>query len=79
MVAKRKNGEGLSPSQVGNRYRKFFEEIGAMCETARKTQQASSGWRQNDKFELFKKIVEMFKEKTKALETELARTEKAEA
>jgi hypothetical protein len=78
MVAKRKNGEGLSPSQVGNRYRKFFEEIGAMCETARKTQQASSGWSQSDKFTLFKKMVEMFKEKTKALETELARTEKAE-
>ena len=78
MVAKRKNGEGLSPSQVGTRYRKFFEEIGAMCETARKTQQASSGWSQNDKFALFKKMVEMFKEKTKALETELARTEKAE-
>lgn len=78
MVAKRKNDEGLSPSQVGTRYRKFFEEIGAMCETARTTQNASSGWSQNDKFALFKKMVEMFKEKTKALETELARTEKAE-
>ncbi len=78
MAVKRKSGDGLSPSQVGARYRKFFEEIGAMCETARTTQQASSGWNQNDKFALFKKIVEMFKEKTKALETELARTEKAE-
>lgn len=78
MAVKRKSGDGLSPSQVGTRYRKFFEEIGAMCETARKTQQASSGWSQSDKFTLFKKIVEMFKEKTKALETELARTEKAE-
>ena len=78
MAVKRKSGDGLSPSQVGTRYRKFFEEIGAMCETARKTQQASSGWSQSDKFTLFKKMVEMFKEKTKALETELAKTEKAD-
>lgn len=77
MVAKRKNGEGLSPSQVGNRYRKYFDEVAAMCETARTTQNQNK-WRSSDKIELFEKLVEMFEEKTQALKTELAKTEKAE-
>ncbi|MBO7206405.1 MAG: hypothetical protein J6W10_02200 [Kiritimatiellae bacterium] len=78
MGTKRKSENGLSQSQIGNRYRNFFEEVGAMCETAKTTHKQRS-WTPNDKFELFKKLVEMFEEKTRALKAELAQTKKAEA